>query len=157
MQFCELLSPAFLNTMPTRYRYIVFCAYFLILGYMVFVNGPRTQFTEELRDQNLALTPFATTNLAWVQLRDKAFVDQYVLLFNFIGNILLFIPFGFLIRYKSARIKTPAIVVLAFLLSCSIETIQYLFLCGVTDIDDVLLNTLGAYIGCLIAKRVSRY
>lgn len=143
--------------MPTRYRYLLFCVYLLIVGYIVFFNGPRTRFTEELRDEHLILIPFTNSHFALMQLRDKAFVDQYVLLYNFIGNILLFIPFGFLIRYKTSIFKTPAIVALAFLFSCSIETTQYVFLCGVTDIDDVLLNTLGAYIGCLIAKRVSRY
>ena len=59
-------------------------------------------------------------------------------------NILLFIPFGFLLGEKG--LKT---VLFGFLLSTFIECVQYLFFLGYCEADDVLNNTIGCRIGIL--------
>lgn len=133
--------------MITRYRYILFALYLLVVGYIVFVNGPRSMLTESSRDLHMALMPFSTTQFTFKQLIEKSFVDQSVLLYNLIGNMLLFVPFSFLLLYKNSRYTPIYVIVLAFVVSFGIECIQYFLILGITDIDDVLLNTIGACLG----------
>ncbi|WP_198153541.1 VanZ family protein [Thalassobacillus sp. C254] len=69
------------------------------------------------------------------------------------GNIVLFIPFGFILgllsRKKSRAILT--ITVAAMLVSTFIEVNQFIFTHRVANVDDVILNTLGALIGVIAA------
>ena len=73
-----------------------------------------------------------------------------------IENVLLFIPFGFLLCItccafgKKCNLKT--ILLASFLTSISVEFLQYFFSCGKSEIDDVITNVAGAMIGYLIAK-----
>lgn len=71
-----------------------------------------------------------------------------------IGNIVLFIPMGFFIPliWKSINIFKKSLLIGVFL-SLGIEILQYIislllgFNYKVTDLDDVLLNTIGFIIG----------
>lgn len=70
---------------------------------------------------------------------------------NVIGNILLFLPFGFYAKYYFKKEKLPLITIFTILTSLTIELIQTKI--GRTfDIDDIILNTLGGIIGYLIYK-----
>lgn len=71
-----------------------------------------------------------------------------------VGNIILFIPFGFLvpIAFKSLRTKVMGTTFLGMLFSILIESSQYLFTYRVSNIDDVILNTLGAFIGAVMIR-----
>ena len=66
---------------------------------------------------------------------------------NIIGNILMFVPWGLLLPLGWAKLRCGARVCLGgALTSAAIEFLQAF--CGrSTDIDDVLLNTLGALLG----------
>lgn len=69
-------------------------------------------------------------------------------LVNVFGNILLFIPYGFLLpltlrRFRSLK-RTLLVISLTSLL---FEVTQMLVAIGNFDIDDVLLNTLGGALG----------
>lgn len=70
---------------------------------------------------------------------------------NVIGNILLFVPFGFFISYilKSKRWFEPFIITI--ICSVTIEFVQ-LSIGRVFDVDDILLNLIGGIIGYLIYK-----
>ena len=67
---------------------------------------------------------------------------------NIFGNIGLFVPVGFFILLLW-NVKIRRALLYGCLISCCIEILQ-LPLVRVTDIDDVILNTLGAALGCLI-------
>lgn len=69
-----------------------------------------------------------------------------------VGNILLFVPFGFLgIQIiKKFHYSLGKITVLGMFVSIFIETYQFLFTYRVANIDDVILNTLGTFIGASI-------
>lgn len=71
-----------------------------------------------------------------------------------IGNIVLFIPFGFLapIALKKIRKSLLRTTLLAMSLSIMIELSQFLFTYRVSNIDDIILNTLGAFIGAVVIK-----
>ena len=74
---------------------------------------------------------------------------------NLAGNIILFVPFGILLPLA---FKTNGKTILfGFLASCFIEAMQFAFAMGAADVDDIILNTLGAVIGYLfyiIAKHI---
>lgn len=68
---------------------------------------------------------------------------------NVLGNIILFIPFGFLSSYLLKNRKLGVITILTIMASGTIETVQY-YIGRVFDIDDIILNLLGGIIGFLI-------
>lgn len=70
-------------------------------------------------------------------------------LWNVVGNILIFTPFGFFIsKYlDSQRWNKPLIITLVT--SLTIETVQ-VFIGRSFDVDDIILNMLGGLIGFLI-------
>lgn len=71
---------------------------------------------------------------------------------NFYGNILLFIPFGLLLVLLSNRCRKLHVTLLAGAgLSLFIELMQ-LFGTRGTDIDDVMLNTAGTFLGYLAGR-----
>lgn len=68
---------------------------------------------------------------------------------NVIGNMLMFIPFGFLISYFLKLEKPYSIIILSFITSVTIEVTQ-LLIGRVFDIDDIILNVIGGFIGFLL-------
>ncbi len=68
---------------------------------------------------------------------------------NVIGNMLMFIPFGFLISYFLKLEKPYLIIILSFITSVTIEVTQ-LLIGRVFDIDDIILNVIGGFIGFLL-------
>ena len=74
---------------------------------------------------------------------------SYKFLKNIVGNILLFIPYGFFCSYYLNNRKISSNVLLCLIATFCIESIQY-YIGRVFDIDDIILNVLGGFIGCLI-------
>ena len=77
--------------------------------------------------------------------------DKRAFVYLFFGNIIWFVPFGFLLK-KLTRIATAKIIFFGFLLSLFIEVMQFIFGMGVSEIDDLLLNTLGTVIGAAVGN-----
>ncbi|MDR1927935.1 MAG: VanZ family protein [Oscillospiraceae bacterium] len=69
---------------------------------------------------------------------------------NLAGNVLLFFPLGFFLR-GLLRQKTWLALLLPSLFSLLMELLQYLLRIGFAEMDDLLLNTLGAGVGVLTA------
>lgn len=67
------------------------------------------------------------------------------IVFQYAMNIILFIPFGLLFPWK--RKGCIPLMISAMLLSANIELLQFIFCLGLSEIDDVVANTLGAIIG----------
>jgi len=68
---------------------------------------------------------------------------------NILGNIMLFIPYGFLASYLLKNKKFTIIGILTIIASLTIETVQY-HIGRVFDIDDIILNLLGGICGFLV-------
>lgn len=112
---------------------LVFVLYILCLYYILTYQGG---------DNNAVnLTPFKEMF--------RYNIGSYKFIKNVIGNILIFIPFGFFTSYylNTRKITTPMPIVL--IVSLSAEVIQY-HIGRVFDIDDIILNTLGGFLGCLL-------
>lgn len=87
-------------------------------------------------DANLNLIPFAGMAADWK---------------NCILNVLLFVPLGFLLPVFWEPFRTQKKTLLfGFGMSLAIEVFQ-IFTLRATDINDVITNTLGAYLGFLLA------
>jgi len=75
---------------------------------------------------------------------------------NLAGNVLGFVPFGFLtpVLFPIAK-RMVSVICLTFLLSLGFETLQLVFRVGSFDVDDLLLNTLGGILGYIVYRIVS--
>ncbi|MHA3047312.1 VanZ family protein [Riemerella anatipestifer] len=117
--------------------------YTLLLLYFMFVGFGRTPY-----DYNIVrLKPLVST-LEFVQ---KSVLWQNVVI-NIFGNIIMFIPFGFL-GWCYSKYQNLRILLLDFIVAITIvESMQYFTRLGVFDIDDILLNTFGVLLGYWIYK-----
>lgn len=69
---------------------------------------------------------------------------------NLVGNVVVFIPFGFLFPYVLPMGKHFLLMLLhAFIFVLGIEVFQLFSAFGAFDVDDILLNCLGAVLGYL--------
>ena len=72
---------------------------------------------------------------------------------NLFGNILAFIPFGYLLPLCFEKCKSWWRVLLwSLVLVLGIEFFQLFSAFGAFDVDDILLNTLGTMAGYLVYK-----
>ena len=76
-------------------------------------------------------------------------------LYLFGGNIVWFVPLGFyLVFFRKFRVRRA--VLYGFLLSLFIEVMQFVLGTGVSEVDDLLLNSLGSALGGLIAMCIPK-
>ncbi len=68
------------------------------------------------------------------------------------GNLAWFIPLGWIMRRKSSW----AALLAGILFSVTIECLQWVFITGITDVDDMIFNTCGSLIGYLLSRRIQR-
>ena len=92
----------------------------------------------------------------------KEQIGSLYFLITVVGNIVAFMPFGFLVPvlYREQRREATHnghyfrsflfVTVLGFLLSLGVETIQLISKVGCFDVDDLMLNTSGVVLGYLI-------
>ena len=125
--------------------YSVFGIYILILFAFLFLK--RTEF------QSVNLVPFQSImNYLNGDMLARSFAAS-----NIIGNIVLFLPLGVYITLLNKNKRLSVNLCIIVLTSLVVEIAQYLFKVGATDIDDVILNTLGGLIGILIFKLIYRF
>jgi glycopeptide antibiotics resistance protein len=123
----------------------IFFIYFLaIIYFTIFKRG----------ELHIVFNNRAYANLAPLRETIRMFIEprasiRFALL-NVFGNILLFIPLGFLIPLLFDKGNNLGRVVFYGALSSAlIEVIQFFTTFNVTDIDDVIFNTAGAFIGIM--------
>lgn len=74
-------------------------------------------------------------------------VNSGLSLLNLLGNVVMFVPIGFLAS-MATRLRFPGVVAACLALSVSVEALQ-LAVGRSVDVDDVLLNTLGGAAGAI--------
>lgn len=80
--------------------------------------------------------------------KGQSLVDFF---YNLYGNIVWFVPMGvFIPALTKRKLGFSQVVLIGALISTSIEALQFILNTGVTDIDDVIFNTLGAAVGYLV-------
>ena len=96
------------------------------------------------------LRPFKT--ITYYLSGDQSFQTAF---WNLAGNVAIFTPLGFLLPLafpESGRLRS--VVVIAFVLSLVLEGTQAIWGLGSFDVDDVLLNVLGAVLGWIAYRGV---
>ncbi len=128
---------------------IIVIVYILMLSKILFFKfiSPLELFStnrETLR--SLSLVPLDSIRL---YMNGRNFASPLAVL-NVIGNILIFIPLGTFLMVYSKEKSVVYITVTTLLTSVAVEIIQYIFALGVTDIDDIILNTIGGLTGVFL-------
>lgn len=93
-----------------------------------------------------------TRELRWIPLRTTLATLKdglWPFVYNFAGNVVWFVPLGMILSRKSPKQVLFAGAAVSLMLECT----QWLLQTGVTDVDDVLINALGAYLGCIIMEK----
>jgi glycopeptide antibiotics resistance protein len=125
----------------TVFLYGIFICYILLLIYILFLSRVSSQMTRSIN-----LIPFYSIReyISGSSANLKAFAFS-----NVVGNIAIFIPFGiYLPLFKNdKRVITNLLFI--FIVSLFVEIIQWLFGIGTSDIDDIILNCLGGWVGIL--------
>ena len=76
---------------------------------------------------------------------------------NLFGNIVIFMPFGFLVPILGRKKRNFWFTsLLSFALSLAVEFIQLVTRTGCFDVDDIFLNTIGGMLGYLVYALVQR-
>ncbi|WP_252312890.1 VanZ family protein [Sinobaca sp. H24] len=134
---------------------IVFIIYMAALLYVTLLawNYGSSYGAQGPGSRNYNLHPFES--IMNIALYSDNVIDPLIIL---AGNIIMFMPFGFLlglILYSRAKVIW-LVPLLAMLLSISIELAQFMFTYRVSNIDDVILNTTGGVLGTWMALFVRR-
>ena len=76
-------------------------------------------------------------------------IGTYQFFSNIFSNILIFVPLGFFASYYLTNIKASVIALATLIISLCTEGLQY-YLGNSFDIDNLILNTIGGFIGFLL-------
>lgn len=137
-----------MNKLIQKIAVLLFLAYFVYLVYRLFFFAYGQYFRFYENEIKYNLIPFKTI-VSYIIGISKYKLDVWF--FNLFGNILAFMPMGFLLPIIFHTLKSfKSITTLTFLISFFLEMTQFLLKLGITDIDDVILNTLGGFLGYLL-------
>ncbi len=114
----------------------VFIFYIIILLALLFMNR------HSYRSVNIV--PFSTI-IRYLS-GDDIVLSNFALS-NVLGNIVLFIPLGVYLTLFNRDKRLYRNIIYIALISLTAEGIQYIFQIGASDIDDVILNVFGGFLG----------
>lgn len=131
---------------------IVFVLYFLVLLKVIVFKYPFEQlyritqsWTREVILEGLDTANFTLFKTIKMYIRYWGRLNSFE---NLFGNVLCFVPFGFLLPFLHEESRHWWVLLInAFLLVCSIELFQLVTAFGAFDVDDILLNCAGAMLG----------
>ena len=129
------------------YRIFIF-PYTIFLLYLMFIGFGREQHETNI----VRLLPLVSTIL---------FVQNTTswesIIINLLGNIIMFIPFGFLGWLNGKYFSFKKLIVDFLSVLIIMEALQYLTRLGVFDIDDLALNSFGVWIGFQMRKFIDNF
>ena len=126
--------------------YVGFLIYFLFLAEWY----GRTEISEEYR-YNLELFKEIRRFITY---REQ--LGTFVVAANLLGNILIFLPYGFFVSMAGRTRGLFRTFFLSMFLSLGVETVQLVTRVGSFDVDDILLNTIGGILGYVVFAACSR-
>lgn len=127
---------------------MLFVLYVALLVYFLFFSEEYGRIAEAERAYRYNLVPFVEIRRFWVYRKQLGILAVFT---NILGNVIGFLPFGFILPVIADRLHSAFLITLAgFSLSLTVELIQLVTKVGCFDVDDLILNTLGAALGYLI-------
>ncbi len=133
-------------------RKVIFFIYLLIVIRLIIFKYPYEQMRQiaSTWEKDVILEGLDTANFTLFK-TIRMYIDYSYKLNSFenlVGNIVVFVPFGFLFPYVMKRGRNFFIMLLnAFIFVTGIEVFQLFSAFGAFDVDDILLNCFGAVIG----------
>ncbi len=132
----------------------LFIIYCLLLINILFLNNEyrmrgfqniNTFSKEHFETSNII--PFATI-VEYIRGMILNNINTSIVIINFATNLLLFAPMGFFvpILFQSRIKNTKQFAIMIIMLTLIVEILQFITYRGSTDIDDIILNTIGAVI-----------
>lgn len=133
--------------MIRRTGILLFILYVLLLVYFLFFSEGYGRVAEAERAYRYNLIPFVEIRRFWTY-REQ--LGMFALFTNILGNVVGFIPFGYILPVVFRGFRNGFLIILSgFCLSLCVEVIQLVTKVGCFDVDDLILNTLGAAVGYL--------
>lgn len=130
-----------------RFLFLVYAA---LMIWLLFLQRIDKSIVAE---ENWNFIPFATLKIYWKLLisENPLYVGQAVI--NLAGNVVMFVPLGAFLpaiwlgsrKFLSLAVTSAGLIIL-------IEALQYITGLGSCDVDDVILNLPGIFIGYLVWK-----
>ncbi len=140
------------TTKRQKMGWVIFICYLIFLTYFLFFSDYFGRGSHSQAEYAYNLTPFKEIR-RFIIYRHVVGIESFLL--NIVGNIVGFMPCGFFLPIISRRSRRWFnTVLLSFLFSLCIETIQLIFKVGSFDVDDMILNTLGGILGYILYKLV---
>ena len=122
-----------------------FVLYVLVLVYLLFFSEGYGRVADA--EENTVTILFRLWRSGVSGLYRKI-VGTFALFTNVFGNVLGFVPYGFILPVITGKMRNGFFIILSgFFISLTIEVIQLLTKVGCFDVDDMILNTLGAALG----------
>ena len=131
---------------------ILFILYLLLVIRLIIFKYPYDQLKAiaETWEKGVILEGLDTANFTLFK-TIRMYIDYSYMLNSFenlVGNVAVFVPFGFLFPYVFQRGRNFLVMMLnVFLFVLGIEVFQLFSAFGAFDVDDILLNCVGAVIG----------
>lgn len=128
-----------------RIGYILFVLYVLLLVYFLFFSEGYGRAVTEEKIYRYNLIPFLEIRRFW---NYRSQLGMAAVFANLFGNVIGFIPYGFMLPVMTRKCRSGLFITLSgFGLSLLIESVQLVTRVGCFDVDDLILNTLGAALG----------
>ena len=146
--------------MKRKFLWAGFAAYILLMLWLLFIRHRGVEITDYWSQLagRVNLIPFSSTGSMLRTLWYNPYpAVLWTVIYNIGGNIIMFVPLGFFLRALVAKCRkfsrcmgTVAVIMTA------VELCQLFTLRGFCEIDDLMLNLLGATIGWLATKYTIR-
>ncbi len=124
----------------------IYIMYFLLMAkILLFKNVPPTEIFGSDRhiSRQLAIIPFQSI------MKYYNSGNLWASVLNVIGNVVIFIPFGVYLMLYTKRNTTNKAVTTVFFTSLMVEVTQFVLDIGIADVDDIILNVIGGFIGII--------
>lgn len=117
----------------------VFGLYILLLIWLILFK-----FNINLTDlgyiRNVNLIPF----------KESLIINGHLDISEIIYNVLVFVPLGVYINIFTPKLPFIIKILPSLFLSLLLETLQFIFAIGASDITDVISNTVGGFLGIIL-------
>jgi len=108
--------------------------------------------------------PFEGVRHLWARLQHRSTSTWLIamIVMPIVGNIMMFLPFGFLLFLSLQSAERPTVqtyvltILISFSFSCAVEAYQYFLPTRVADINDIIWNTAGGLVGTFLGHLRSR-
>ena len=125
---------------------LVYICLIVVVRFTFFPFGKVAGRIQPLNFDPVQIVPFRINLVPFMNLFD--YESRREAMLNFIGNITMFIPIGIIFPLVLHKLDTPVKVIsVGAGLSLSIEILQLPFFDRVTDVDDLILNSMGYILG----------